>query len=298
VPELKWRKRNGAILPTGSWKPGKETVLGSDDYIDPPGHFTIYRKPSPVVRRFRERRGKPAMVEVERLEAIQAADGTRRARSEPWTVPTPPGMRISWRLLFDDDQLHRSPVLHISRLGKMTPTIGAGIPIPPVELNAGVGLDIITSVDPLVELTVLTPWADGDLSLDGYIRELAEDAADKGEDPDASIEDFVSYLAPHLPKRAPAGWEFSVLERIREIPEGERVETAVRLRAPTRASTAFAVQMRTLDHPEQLVSATDLLVIEVPEDRAPATFLFGSDRGEDGEDALADDANERELVGT
>jgi hypothetical protein len=168
----------------------------------------------------------------------------------------------------------------------MTPNIGVGVPIPHapgVEGTFGIGIEITASVDPVVEFSVLTPWGVGDGSLDDFLRELAQDSADEGEDPEASLEEFVSYLGPHLPSTPPAGWEFGLSETEREIPEGERVEVVVELRAPTRASSAFAIQMRAVDQPETLLSATDLLVVEVPEDGADARLLFGGDPGAGGE---------------
>jgi hypothetical protein len=260
-------------------------ILGSDGFAEPPGHFTIYRKPGLVQRRFRERRGKPGLIQFDRLKANTDPDSGGRARSELWRLPTPPGLRMWWRTLFEDDQLNRSPVLNISRCGTMTPNIGVGVPIPHapgVKGTFGVGVEITASVDPVVEFSVLRPWGEGDESLDDYLRELAQDSADDGDDPEASLEEFVSYLGPHLPRRASEGWEFSVPEVEREIPEGEQVEVVVELRAPTRASSAFAVQMRAVDQPEALVSATDLLIVEVPEDRVDARLLFGGDSGEGG----------------
>jgi hypothetical protein len=283
---MRWRTLSGAILPPGSWKPGKDVVLGSDDFAEPPGHFTIYRRPGLVQRRFRERRGKPGMIQFDRLKAGSDPDAGRPARSEPWRLPTPPGLRVRWRALFEDDQLNRSPVINISRLGTMSPNVGVGVPIPHVpgvQGTFGMGVEIFASVDPLVEISVMTPWGEGDGSLGDFLRELAQDSADEGEDPKASLEEFVSYLGPHLPSTPPGGWEFGVREPEREIPEGERVEIVVELRAPTRASSAFAIQMKAVDQPETLLSATDLLVVEVPEDGADARLLFGGDSGADGE---------------
>lgn len=285
MPELRWRTTNGVILPAGSWKPGKDVVLGSDDFAEPPGHFTIYRRPGLVQRRVRERRGMPGMIRVDRLNALGDSHSSSAARSEPWRLPTPPGLRICWRVLFEDDQLNRSPVINVSRLSTMRPNVGVGVPIPHapgVEGTFGIGIEIIASVDPPVELSVLTPWGTGDRSLDDFLRELAQDSADSEEDPGGILEDFVSYLGPHLPDTQPTGWEFGLRETEREIPEGERVEILVELRAPTRASSAFAVQMRALDRPETLLSATDLLVIEVPEDGADARLLFGGGPGAGG----------------
>lgn len=281
MPELRWRKRNGAILPAGSWKPGKEIVLGSDEFMVSPGHFTIYRRPGAVMRRFRERQGKPALIAVDKLKAYDDADGSMRARSEPWTLPTP-GRRIKWRLTFEDDQLHPSPLIHVSRLGTMSPTIGAGVPIPHVpgaEATLGIGIEIVASVDPVVEFSVLTPWGEGDEDLRGFLYDLAADSTNEGEDPEATARDLFAYLAPHLPTEQPDGWEFAMRTPRLELPEGERVATLVELRAPTRASTAFAVQMRTPDEPDDLVSVSDLLVIEVPDDPAQASLLFGDDDG-------------------
>jgi hypothetical protein len=285
VPDLRWRTPSGVVLPAGSWKPGKDVVLGSDDFAEPPGHFTIYRRPGLVQRRFRERRGLPAMIEFDRLKAGNDHDTGGSARSEPWRLPTPPGLRIRWRALFEDDQLNRSPILNISRLGTMSPNIGVGAPIPQVpgvEATFGISVEITASVDPVVEFSVLTPWGVGDGSLDDFLRELVQDSAGDGEDPEAGPDEFVSYLAPLLPSVAPAGWEFGLSEAEREIPEGERVEVVVELRAPTRASSAFAIQMRTVDQPETLLSATDLLVVEVPEDGADARLLVGGDPGAGG----------------
>lgn len=225
------------------------------------------------------------MIQFDRLKAGDDPDAGGRARSEPWRLPTPPGLRIRWRALFEDDQLNRSPILNISRLGTMSPNIGVGAPIPHVpgvEGTFGIGIEITASVDPVVEFSVLTPWGVGDGSLDDFLRELAQDSADDGEDPEVGLEEFVSYLSPHLPSTPPAGWEFGLSEAEREIPEAERVEVVVELRAPTRASSAFAIQMSAVDQPETLLSATDLLVVEVPEDGADARLLFGGDRGTGG----------------
>jgi hypothetical protein len=276
-------------------------VLGSDGFVQPPEHFTIYRKPGLIQRRLRERRGKPGLIQFDRLEAHSNPDAEGRASSEPWRLPTPPGLRPRWRTLFEDDQLNRSPVIGISRLGTMTPNIGVGVPIPHapgVEGTFGLGVEITASVDPLVQLSVLTPWGDGDESLDEFLLELAEDAADQREDPEAGLEQLVSYLGSHLPARAPEGWRFTVPEGEREIREGEPVEVVVELRAPTRGSSAFAVQMRAVDQPEALASATDLLIVEVPEDGADARLVFGGDVDDGGAGArFVPGASSRTLLG-
>lgn len=282
MPDLRWRVHGSGILPPGSWKPGKDVVLGSDEFAEPPNYFTIYRRPGAVQRRFREKKGKPGVIQIDRLKAgIDHA----AARSEPWRLPTPPGARIRWRAFFEDDQLNRSPIINISRLGKIIPNAGASVRIPHVpvaEGTLGIGFEITASVDPLVELSVLTPWGDGGAeSLDEYLYELAQDSLDEDDDPAATLDELVSYLAPHLPNRAPEGWEFRVPDPQRDIPEGEPVEMLVELQAPTRASCAFAIQMRAVDHPD-LMAASDLLVVEVPEDRADARLLFGGGSGEGG----------------
>jgi hypothetical protein len=287
MAELRWRKRNGAILPGGSVKPGKEVVLGSDAFIAKPDRFTIYRELSALMRRVREEKGKSPFIQIDSLRASESGGGPDSARSEAWTLPTP-GRRIKWRLRFDDDQLHRSPVLHVSRLGTISaglaPKAKAGIPHGPsaevsvVEIRA----EIVASVDPVVDLFVMTPWGQKDEDLYGILDEFAADSTEEGEDPGGTREALTAYLGPHLPDEPPKGWEFTLPTSEVKLAEGERAEVVVQLRAPTPGSTAFAIQMRTVDQAEPDASVSDVFIVEVPSDPANASLLFASD--DDGDE--------------
>jgi hypothetical protein len=142
-------------------------------------------------------------------------------------------------------------------------------------------MDILMSVDPLLELSVMTPWQEGPEGLDDLLYELAADSAESGEDVAGTVEELRTYLAPHLPSQPPAGWEFNVPTRRLDLAAGERAEVEIRLRAPTPGSTVFAVQMKAVDGQEEgLTSASDILVVEVPTDPSQASLLFVDDDGQ------------------
>jgi hypothetical protein len=195
---------------------------------------TIYRKPTALMFRVREEKGKPPLIHVARLPADEPANRPNSARSEPWQLPTP-GHRLKWRLLFDDDQLHRSSILHVSRLGTVTPSLTSKASIPHVgEVGLfEIGLEVVASVDPTVELTVMTPWGREGEDLRELLYEVAADAVDEEDDPGELTEALGNYLRPHLPGQPPPGWEFSLPRSRLQLAEGQRDQVALRLRAPT-----------------------------------------------------------------
>jgi hypothetical protein len=277
MTELRWRKRSGAILPGGSVKPGKEVVLGSDDFLTKPEFFTIYREPSALVRRIREEKGKSPLIQIDRLHADEPAERPASARSQPWQLPTP-GRRLKWRMIFDDDQLHRSPTLHVSRLGTITPSLAPKVGIPHVgEVGVfEIGVEVVASVDPTVELTILTPWDKRNGDLRELLYDVAADGVGEGEDFPEITDVMLNYLKPHLPDEPPPGWEFSLSTSQLELAEGERRWIAMRLRAPTAGSAALAIQMRALDTPD-LETVSDVFIIEVPAGSANPSFLFATE---------------------
>jgi hypothetical protein len=275
MPDLRWRKLSGAILPGGSVKPGKDVVLGSDAFVDPPDHFTIYRKLSALMTRIREEKGKSPLIEIDRLPAEVVKPS--KARSEPWTLRTP-GHRLKWRLLFSDDQLHHSPVLHVSRVGTVRPSAGLAATLPHVPVvgpTLEMEMEIVASIDPLIDLSVMTPWGQGGADMREFLFELAADSTETGDDPGATAELLTSYLQPHLQR--PDGWEFSLSRPQLNLGEGERAEFVVRLYAPTPGSAAFAIRMTAVDQPGPNESTSDLLIVEVPDNAGNAALLFADD---------------------
>ena len=260
------------ILPTGAVKAGKVVVLTVENPQWPLGrNVTIYRTPGEIGRRFRVRRGKSPLIELDQL-AIRA-NGAEPLRSDPWTLPTP-GRRLKWRVLFEDEYLHQSAILHVSRLGMIKPNLGPNIAIPGVpgvQAAFAIEFELQSAIDPVVELSVMTPWGNDDEDLRPYLYELAEDACDKNENPEIAADELRAYLGPHLPADPHAGWEFRVSEPRLELQAGERKTVSVELHAGARGSTAFAVQMVAADNPE-LATASDLLIIDVP-DFAPPSLL-------------------------
>jgi len=286
MTQLRWRKRNGTILPpVGSVRPGKEVVLGSDDFVARPDYFTIYRKPTALVARVREEKSKSPLIKVDSLPVNRPGDGPSSSRTEPWQLPVPSFPRLKWRLLFADDKLHSSPFLHVSKLADVNLSLapkakvgtipgGPSVDVGVIDIKA----TVITSVDPAIHLSVMTPWAqDTDANLWEFLHELAADSTEEGEDPAQLEEELITYLRPHLPEQAPGGWEFILPTSHLRLGDGERAEVSVQLRAPTRGSTAFALQVAEEGRGEPNAVVSDVVIIEVPEDPTKVSLLFASD---------------------
>lgn len=287
-PVLRWRSyaygwdedvQKMPILPGGTVKAGKRVVLTQDHVgVTLPTNFTIYAAQGELMRRFRAWRGKPQVVVVDRLKARGA--GSDPMWSDTWTLPTPPGRRTSRRLLFEDDLLHQSPVLRVSRLGSigLRPGLDACLPVVP-GLSATFSIDasIIVAVDPLLDLSVMTPWGEGADDLSGYLYELAVEASDDDENPETVFEDLKAYLGAHLPSERPPGWEFRVRHRRVELRAGQRADITVEVDAPNPGSVAFAIQMIAIDSPDGIAAGSDLFIVEKPPDEAPSLLCGDGD---------------------
>jgi hypothetical protein len=263
------------IVGAGAVKAGKPVVLTAEHPGLPnPRSFTVYRDQGELVRRFRTWRGKPALPIVDRLPAHGA--GQDPMWSDTWTLPARPGRRSTWRLLFEDDLLHQSPVLHVSRLGSITlkSEVEARVPVVPgPSARYSREVTAIAAVDPLVDVSVMTPWGDGADDFSSYLHELATDASDDGEDPEAVAEAFREYLAPHLPSEPPLGWQFRLSHPQLQLQAGEPADIRIELDAPNPGSTAFAIQMIATDTPDELAAASDLFIVEKTTHDEPAGLL-------------------------
>jgi hypothetical protein len=255
---LHWRDTAGAILPGGSFKTGKRVVLSGEGYTEQPRTFIVYRRFGPLLRRFREWRGKPSISAVDQPVTAEETS-TDRAQGGPWALRTP-GYRLRWHLFFEDDLLNRSGELDISRLGTLGPSVGAALD--PVTFQ--VEVPITAAIDPLVTISVMTPWGEGQDDFDQYLAELAEAAADAGDDTDETIGALRKYLGHYLPSDAPEGWEFDLERDEFELEEGESATVRITVQAPTPG--AFAVQMTATVDGEELIVASDPMVVQVPED--------------------------------
>jgi len=265
LPTLRWRKSNGAIIPGGSIKPGKEMILSGGGYHVLPRTFTVQRRYGALLRRIREHRGQPAASPVDLpLDAIPQE--VNAAISEPWVLPTP-GRRLKWRLFFEDDRLGRSGEIHLSRWGSFGPSIG--VPTGPVEL--GVQADFTASVDPVARFRVLTPWQEEGVPFRDLLGELVEEG-------DTALDDL---LEPYLPSAPPEGWKIGVSQDEFSIAEGESVNVSAQIHAPTAGGIAFALEMAAEVEGEIMIACSDPMVVEVPEDGDQPALLF-SDGGDCG----------------
>jgi hypothetical protein len=268
---LHWRDTGGAILPGGSFKTGKRVVLSGEGYTEQPSTFTVYRRFGPLLRRFREWKGKPSISAVGQPVTAEEA-GANGAQGGPWVLRTP-GYRLKWHVFFEDDLLNRSAELDISRLGTFGPSIGAAVD--PVTFR--IEVPITAAIDPLVTISIRTPWGESKDDFDQYIGELAEDAADTGDDIEATFGALREYLGRYLPSEAPEGWEFAMERNEFELEEGESAIVQITVHAPTPGATAFAIQMTAMIDGEEMIVASDPMVVQVPEDWRYASLLFGGD---------------------
>lgn len=270
---LRWLKRNHATLPPTVVRAGKEVILNGTGYTVPPNSFQVYRTFSKPIRRFREARGKSPISEVDSISTH--SNGTGSAQSNPWTLPPPP-RRLKWNLVFEDSRLNRSPGLAVSRLGLIRPKGGLGVEGATVSL----GLEITAAIDPLISLSVLTPWAPREEGLHALLHELAVDAADGEEDADSDA--LREYLGGYLPADPPKGWEFAISPDELELEEKKRARVSLTLYAPSAGAAAFAVEMAATVDGERLAVVSDLIAIEVPEDYELASLPFSEDDGRGG----------------
>ncbi|MFZ1993931.1 MAG: hypothetical protein WAU75_07470, partial [Solirubrobacteraceae bacterium] len=180
---------------------------------------------------------------------------------------------------------HSSPILHVSKLATISLGLGPKVKVGPIpggpSLEGGIvemKATIITSVDPEVNLSVMTPWAqNADDNLREYLHELAADSTEEGEDSGQLEEELIAYLTPNLPEQAPGGWQFTLPTSQLSLRDGERAEVSVQLRAPTPGSAAFAIQVTEQGRAEPNSVVSDVVIIEVPEDPANASLLYASD---------------------
>lgn len=268
---LDWCNSKGAVLPGGSVRTGKEVLLSGRGYSTQPDDFTVYRRFGLLLRRFRERKGKPATCAVGNPLVARAVN-SEDAQAGPWVLRSP-GRRLKWRVFFEDDQLGRSEELHVSRLGAIGPSTGVAIG----PFVFGINTQITAAVDPVVQLSVMTPWGGDEDDFSQYINELAEDATEDGEDSEETLGALREYLERYLPSDPPEGWEFVIEQDEFELEEGESTSIQILVQAPTAGATAFAVQMTGEVEGERVTVASDPMVIHVPEDWRHATLLFGGD---------------------
>jgi hypothetical protein len=172
--------------------------------------------------------------------------------------------------LFEDDLQHQSPVLRVSRLTSIELTAA-----PPSVAGDTLSAKttIAPAVDPVLGLSVLTPWGSGHEALDPYLYELAESACDEGESAQETAWALREYLRPHLPTNPPAGWQFRLSEPQLELDAGETSTVTVELTTPSAGSAAFAIQAVAAGTPEPLAGASDVFVVEKQDDQPPRLLI-------------------------
>lgn len=294
-PVLRWRAgaRRGPILSGGSVKAGKDVVLTAErGYLEtgPPQTFTIHRSFGAVIRKFRQSRGKSPTVVLDRLAAH--SDGSEPYWTDLWRLRTP-DHRLKWRLSFEDNYQNWSSTIAVSRIGTVSPNIGPTLPVPGapgVGVTIAIEVETIVSVDPVLDVAVLTPWGTGDNDLRAYLEDVAADAADEGEDVGTVAADLREYLGEYLPIDPPRGWEIRLSNDRLELDEGQSALVRVELDAPTPGATALAVQMivegvegDTTD-PEPSgwrTIASDPILVRVPPDPADVPTIEGLDTEND-----------------
>lgn len=282
MPYLHWRESNGAILPAGSVRHGKDLLLTGEGYSQQPSTFTVYRRFGPMLRRFRERQGESSIAPVGN-SVMAEPYGASNARAGPWRLPVP-ARRLGWRLFFVDDQLGQSGELNDTRLV----TLSAAVAAPIEQFKISIGIKVTAAIDPGVQISLLTPWGDGGENFDQYVEELADDC-------EAAPDALREYLEPYLPFEPPEGWEFAVGQSEFTLDEGESVDAEILLSAPTSGATTFAIEASSVIDDEKVTVVSDPMVIEVPEDWRYASLLFGRDHDAGGGSALKP-ARRRKIV--
>ena len=260
------------------------------DYESLPLSFTVYRRFGVLLRYFRQLREKPAVRRVGQPQIARATDSTT-AYAGSWVLPTP-GRRIKWRLFFVDGTWRQSEELHDSRLGRFTPSVG-------ISEGATVNVegDFIAAIDPVVQLSVITPWGEGEDDFREYVHELAADVADEAEELPEVLEMLLAFFGSWMPTDAPEGWSFEVEQPEFELAESERVRIRVQVEAPTAGTTVFALQMKAIVDDEPVAVVSDPMVIYKPEDGTQADLVFGGD-DEDGGSEEEEPASVEDLGGT
>lgn len=273
---LEWLNRNGAVLSGNSAvQTGKEVWLRGRECSALPSHFTVYRRFGFLLSAYLRRKGRRTVRQVGQPQTVVATD-MATAFAGPWVLPTP-GRRIKWRLFFVDDALNASEELHDTRLGTFSAKAGAAA--------EGVGLDVEgdfkAAIDPVLRLSVLTPWQDD--GFEDYLFELAADVANEDELVPESFASLSEFLSPLRSNEPPDGWSFYVEETEFELEEGERAPLRVRFEMPTPGTVVFALQMSAVLEDGEVSVASEPMVAHMPEEGSQgAVLLGGGDAGGGG----------------
>jgi hypothetical protein len=286
VVHLYWSKLNGSVLPEGSVRSGKDVLLRGRGYASAPENFAAQRRFGALLRRFRQQRGKPPIASVGPPLQVGTKDADE-VQAGPLTLPTP-GHRVKWRIFFEDEMGNSSKELHLSRLGTVKPAAGL-----PAEMGgAGIEFDFVAAIDPVVRVSVITPWGTDDEDFREYARELAGEAIDDDEDVDEATDWLLAALSRFLPPEPPPGWEMVPEQREFVIDEGESARIGLSIAAPTVGTVVFALQLAAEVDGERLTTTSEPLAIHVPEDGSQGSLLFGDGDAPGGDSSLEPEAPE------
>jgi hypothetical protein len=287
-PHLHWLKETNESELSGGVQSGKDVLLSGDGYDAIPSEFAIQRRFGRLLRKYREKRNLPITAPVGQPLRIRTGDEDGQVKAGPLTLRTP-GRRLKWRLFFEDGNGNNSEELHVSRLGELQ-SLGLTI------LGTGLRIDFRTTaaVDPLVHLSVLTPWATGEDDMRPYLVEMASDVREEGEDAEETAASLTEYLGDYLPTEQPPHWQFEFDQTEFELDEGESAHFSLHVDTPTPGAALFAVQMTAEIEGKKAMVASDPLVARMPEGGSQGAELLGDDNlsGDDSEEEESEQARE------
>lgn len=275
-------------------KSGKPLWLWADGYGNPPRELFLFRKAGVVTRTYRHKKGRPVITRHGQPQTVRAhEDGLLSAGP----IRLTPGRRVSWTVLFSDvdsidKAINRSDEIRVSSLVEFEPpqpqAFGFGIRIP---------IRFVTVIDPVIELSILTPWSGEEW--DSYLRDQVADEVAEGESEDEAVAFLQEQvLEGYVPQEPLEGWYFALDEDRFELEEDQGAETMLAVDIPTPGATAFVIQARAMIDGEEILDVSDLIVIRKPEDGEATAELFDGGEGDGGPgEGLEPPADLRFVVG-
>jgi hypothetical protein len=264
MADLRWLKAGNALISENtSVRSGSQVFVQGRHYENVkalPDQFTVHRTYGRLMTRYLRLRNRPVTLKLADLDAIRETDTS--VMSQPWIVPTT-GRR------------HEMPVYAFDRFRnesyRITANSVASVRVGPNITIAGNGGSIgdvttVASVDPVIDFTILLPWAtEAGQPIQGIVEEMADvlyqDFA-LDEATGQAPESLYGYVAWAMPPEPPRGWSIDLAVSRASLDAGESLTFGIRFRTPTPGASAFAIQATAdIDGSIETV-VSDLMVIE------------------------------------
>ena len=264
MADLRWLKAGNALISENtSVRTGSEVFVQGRHYEDVralPAQFTVHRTYGRFMTRYLRSRKRPVTLELADLDATPETDTS--VRSQPWIV-LGTGKRFNM------------PVRAFDRFGnesyRITANSVASVRVGPNINIAGTGgsfgdVTVVASVDPVIDFTILLPWATEDSQpIQGIVEEMADvlyQDFDLAEAKGSAPESLYGYVARAMPPEPPQGWTIDLAESRASLNAGESLTFGIRFRTPTPGASAFAIQATADIGGSIQTVVSDLMVIE------------------------------------